>query len=108
MTEAPTWDLAGSVAVVTGGAGGIGRALGSRLAAEGCVVVLVDLDADCVRSAAHAIPNAVGMACDVGDRVAVQEMVDDVEAHVGPIGVYCSNAGISTHGGLGDDDDWDA
>ena len=101
-------ELRDAVAVVTGGAGGIGRALSSKLALEGCRVAVVDLDARAAEEAAGAIPGAIGLGADVGDRAAVRAMVEEVERRLGPIDVYCSNAGIATGGGLGEDDAWEA
>jgi NAD(P)-dependent dehydrogenase (short-subunit alcohol dehydrogenase family) len=101
------FELESAVAVVTGGAGGIGRALAARLAAEGCRVAVVDLDPDAAQGAAAEIPQAIGLAADVGDRSAVRGMIDEVEDRLGPIDVYCSNAGVATGGGLGEDDAWD-
>lgn len=101
------FEFSGAVAVVTGGAGGIGRALGLRLAAEGCRVALVDVDRDAAEQAATEIPDAIGLAADVGDRSAVRGMVEEVESRLGPIDIYCSNAGVATGGGLGEDDAWD-
>ena len=103
-----TFSLDRSVAVVTGGAGGIGRALAARLAAEGCRVAIVDLDAAAAEEAARAHPGAIGLAADVGERTAVANMVLEVENRLGPVDVYCSNAGIATGPALGDDGDWEA
>jgi NAD(P)-dependent dehydrogenase (short-subunit alcohol dehydrogenase family) len=100
-------NLDGTVAVVTGGAGGIGRALSARLAAEGARVAVVDLDRAAAERAAAALPGAVGLAADVGDSAAVRAMVDEVGSRLGPIDVYCSNAGIGGGRYLGDEDDWD-
>jgi NAD(P)-dependent dehydrogenase (short-subunit alcohol dehydrogenase family) len=100
------FELRGAVAVVTGGAGGIGKALGARLAGEGARVAMVDLDIDRAEVAASEVPGAVGLAADVGDSNAVRSMVEMVEARLGPIDVYCSNAGVASGGGLGDDADW--
>lgn len=101
------FDFSGAVAVVTGGAGGIGRALCSRLVEEGCRVAVVDLDASAAERTAAEVGAELGLGADVGDRSAVRGMVDEVESRLGPIDVYCSNAGIATGGGLGEDDDWD-
>lgn len=96
-----------TVAVVTGGAGGIGRALSASLSAAGCRVAVVDLDEGEAEAAAAEVAGAIGVAADVGDRSAVAEMVAEVERRLGPIDVYCSNAGVATSGGLGEDDDWE-
>jgi NAD(P)-dependent dehydrogenase (short-subunit alcohol dehydrogenase family) len=97
----------GAVAVVTGGASGIGRALAGRLGAEGSRVAVVDLNAGAAEAVAAEIPGAVGLAADVGDARAVRATVAQLEAQLGPIALYCSNAGIGTGGGLGDDEAWE-
>jgi NAD(P)-dependent dehydrogenase (short-subunit alcohol dehydrogenase family) len=100
-------NLDGAVAVVTGGAGGIGTALTARLAAEGTRVAVVDLDRGAAEAAAATVPGAIGLAADVGDGAAVRRLVDEVVARLGPIDVYCSNAGIGGGRDLGEDADWD-
>ena len=90
--------LKDSIAVVTGGASGIGRALAWRFNTEGarCVVV-VDIDADGARE----------VAAEVGGTA----MVADVSrgADVGPIDLFCSNAGVFVPGGVDlSDDRWEA
>ena len=94
-------DLRDKVVVVTGGAGGIGSALGRRFAAEGArAVVLADRDGVRAAEVAASIGlSARGVACDVGDDVAVAALIDDVETREGPIDLFCANAGIG--GGTG-------
>jgi NAD(P)-dependent dehydrogenase (short-subunit alcohol dehydrogenase family) len=104
MTE---FSFEGAVAVVTGGAGGIGRALAARLATEGVRVAIVDLDPRAAELVAAGLPGAIAVSADVGDRAAVRRMVDEVESALGPIDIYCSNAGIASGGGLGEDEAWD-
>ena len=99
-------ELAGNVAVVTGGASGIGAALAARIAGEGARVAVVDLDAARAEEAAASLPGALGLGVDVTDQAAVTAMVERVSAELGPIGLYCSNAGIGAGHGLGEDDDW--
>lgn len=102
------FELRGSVAIVTGGAGGIGRALCERLSAEGCRVAVVDLDRGRAEEVAAGIEGAIGFGADVGAPEAVREMVRSVESALGPIDVYCSNAGIAVGAGLGENSDWEA
>ncbi|MDQ6648768.1 MAG: SDR family oxidoreductase [Actinomycetota bacterium] len=89
--------LQDKVVVVTGGAGGIGAALGRRFAAEGARrVVLVDLDAGRAEQAATEVgTTARGVGCDVGDAAAVSALVEDVITQDGPIDLFCANAGIA-------------
>jgi NAD(P)-dependent dehydrogenase (short-subunit alcohol dehydrogenase family) len=74
-------EVAGKVVVVTGGAHGIGRALVERFEREGARVISVDIAGDAKR-------------VDVSDGKAVAALVEEVERDVGPIELFCSNAGI--------------
>jgi NAD(P)-dependent dehydrogenase (short-subunit alcohol dehydrogenase family) len=92
-------ELRDRVCVVTGGASGIGRALVERFAAEGArAVVAVDRDADGARAVAEAV-GGMGLGADVSRDAEVARVVDEVEARVGPIDLFCSNAGILLIGG---------
>ncbi len=93
--------------MVTGGASGIGKAMATRLAAEGSRIAIVDVRPGAAEAAAAEVPEAIGVTADVGDPAAVQEMVARVEADLGPVGIYCSNAGVGGGGGLGDDEGWE-
>ena len=100
----------GSIAVVTGGASGIGAALARRLATAGArAVVVVDLDHD----AASAVVDDLGgvghaRACDVSSAQQCEALIRDVETAVGPIDLLCSNAGIASGGGVDSPDEvWD-
>jgi NAD(P)-dependent dehydrogenase (short-subunit alcohol dehydrogenase family) len=95
-----------SVAVVTGGGSGIGFALARRLHEEGARVAVVDRSADAVEGAVDLLGGAVGVTADVTDEQAVRAMIGEVESRLGPIDIYCSNAGIATGPGLGDDEAW--
>lgn len=103
-------ELAGTVAVVTGGASGIGRALARRFAEEGArAVVVVDLDGAGAASVAAQLPSPVrlGFALNVTDEASVRAAAERIEREVGPIDVWASNAGVATGRGLGDNDDWE-
>lgn len=83
-----------SVVVVTGGASGIGRALCERFAREGARrVVVVDRDAERARAVASDI-DGVAMAADVTAQADVERVIDDTEREIGPIALFCSNAGV--------------
>ncbi|BCL12619.1 SDR family oxidoreductase [Micromonospora sagamiensis] len=102
--------LTDRIVVVTGGAGGIGAALGRRFAAEGATaVVLADLDADRVRAVADGIGPAVHpVAVDAADAEQVTALVADVERRYGRIDLFCANAGVATGQGLdAPDADWE-
>jgi NAD(P)-dependent dehydrogenase (short-subunit alcohol dehydrogenase family) len=85
------------VAVVTGGASGIGLGVGRRLAAAGHRVALLDLEADAVQKVAADL-GVGGYAADVSDRAAVDAALDAVRADLGPIAIMVTCAGIDTSG----------
>lgn len=99
--------LKDKVIVITGGASGIGLAMGRRFVAEGArAVVLADRDGDRARSEAQGI-NAHAETLDVAIEGAIEALVDAVEARHGPIDLFCSNAGITAVGGAElPDADW--
>ncbi len=99
--------LTGRVAVVTGGASGIGRALGRRFAREGARgVVLADLDAAGAQAVAEEIgAGAIGMGCDVSADEQVGELIARAESEYGPVDLFCANAGIGHGTGLDTPDD---
>jgi NAD(P)-dependent dehydrogenase (short-subunit alcohol dehydrogenase family) len=97
----------GAVAVVTGGAGGIGQALAAGLTAAGCRVAVVDLEPGRAEAVASGLEGAIALSADVGDQAAVRTMVEAVERQLGPVDIYCSNAGVGSGGGLGDDEAWE-
>jgi NAD(P)-dependent dehydrogenase (short-subunit alcohol dehydrogenase family) len=106
----PETSLVGSVVVVTGGASGIGHALAERFAVEGArAVVVADLDGERAAEVASRLACAVplGVELDVTDEDAVRAAAERIGSEVGAIDVWCSNAGLATAEGLGDDDDWD-
>jgi NAD(P)-dependent dehydrogenase (short-subunit alcohol dehydrogenase family) len=95
-------ELNGKVAVITGGSGGIGRAMARAFLDEGAkAVVLADLGSASVAQAAQAL-GCDGLACDVTDEGQVIALVRHTEARHGPIDLFCSNAGAGGPGVLTD------
>jgi 3-oxoacyl-[acyl-carrier protein] reductase len=106
--------LDGRVALITGGARGIGAATAARLAADGADVALLDLDADAAAQTAQEIAaktgrRSLGLGADVTDSEQVTAAVDRVAAELGPLGILVNNAGITRDNLLFKmtDDDWD-
>jgi rhamnulose-1-phosphate aldolase/alcohol dehydrogenase len=90
--------LAGRIALVTGAAGGIGKATAARLAGEGACVVIADLDLAKAQAAAADIGSAdvaVGIACNVTDEAAVTAAVDAAALAFGGLDLVVNNAGLS-------------
>jgi NAD(P)-dependent dehydrogenase (short-subunit alcohol dehydrogenase family) len=93
------YDVAGKVAIVTGGARGIGFAAAQALARRGAVVAIVDLDLDASERAAAQLPGAaLGFAADVTDRGALQRVVATVVGERGGVDVVVANAGVASRG----------
>lgn len=90
--------LAGQVALVTGAAGGIGRAVCARYLEEGARVLALDIDSAGAEAAiAGAGPDrAFALNCDVGDSAAVKAAVAQAVARFGGLTVLCTTAGGST------------
>ena len=77
--------FAGKVALITGGARGIGFAAAQTMAAEGARLALADINGDAAADAAARLPNAtVGLQCDVANEGAVRRLVEETEARLGP------------------------
>jgi 3-oxoacyl-[acyl-carrier protein] reductase len=93
---ANAFDLSGQVAIVTGGASGIGRACAARLHASGARVAIVDLVAEtAAREAASLGEGAIGVAADVTRSRDVDAAVARTEAELGPLDVMVCCAGIA-------------
>ncbi|GAA4910419.1 2,3-dihydro-2,3-dihydroxybenzoate dehydrogenase [Streptomonospora salina] len=105
--------IAGTVALVTGAARGIGRSVALRLAAEGAAVAAVDVDTDGLASLVADVHadgrGAAGHTVDVRDSAAVESLFDAVERDLGPIDHAVSVAGVLTTGDVADtpDADWE-
>ncbi|MBT8423505.1 MAG: SDR family oxidoreductase [Silicimonas sp.] len=88
-----------SIALVTGGAQGIGLASAEALAEDGHQIVVADINAEGVAAAAEALGGkAIGLVCDMGDPDAIAGMFNKVEADIGPVSVLVNNAGVAMPG----------
>ncbi|WP_428376754.1 bifunctional rhamnulose-1-phosphate aldolase/short-chain dehydrogenase [Lichenicoccus sp.] len=100
--------LAGKVALITGGAGGIGMATARRLADEGAAIVICDIDRDVLASCeaelrrSHGGDAAVGLWVDVTDEAAVAALHADAALAFGGIDICVSNAGIASAAAIED------
>jgi hypothetical protein len=96
------WLQAGNTAVVTGGAGGIGLEAARRFAATGMNVVLVDMKADALKSAASELSSLggkiVSVECDVANMAAMTALRDQVNQEFGAVHCLMNNAGIGRMG----------
>lgn len=106
-------DYTNKVAVITGGASGIGLATAKQLAARGAHLVLVDMQASALGPAAQAV-DAMGpgrvetRVCDVSDHAAMQTLADDVVKTLGGVHILFNNAGVAVGGPISEmsHDDW--
>ena len=88
--------LGGRTVVVTGAAGGIGRALALRCAADGARVAVTDIQADALERVGDSLgAGHVVVAADVSDSEAVSGLIDRVESELGPVEVFFANAGVA-------------
>jgi NAD(P)-dependent dehydrogenase (short-subunit alcohol dehydrogenase family) len=100
-------ELEGRIAIVTGGAGGLGRGIAERFVAEGARVVIADLNADAGKELAESLgPAAVFHATDVSDPEEVRGLVEFSLQSFGGLHVMVNNAGVSgtMHRSFLDDD----
>ena len=95
-------ELRDKIIVITGGSGGIGKAMARAFLREGAkAVMLADLNEGLVKQAAAEI-GCDGMACDVTNESQITALVETTETKHGPIDVFCSNAGAGGSGLLTD------
>lgn len=105
-------ELAGKAAFVTGGASGIGLALGRAFAEAGMKVMLADIESEALAAAVKSLhnftPDVRGVICDVADPASLERAAEASCEAFGNIHVVCNNAGVA--GGSGIDnislDDW--
>lgn len=95
-------DFQGKVAVVTGGASGLGRAMAQRFASEGMRIVLADVQQDALDRAVAAFSaaghTAIGVRCDVSQADQVDALRDAALQRFGRVHVICNNAGVAPGG----------
>jgi len=95
-------DLDGRVAVVTGGASGIGRGMAEAFAACGMKLVLADIEDEALDATVAALADdgadVIGVRCDVADAASVTAARDETLSHFGAVHVLCNNAGVGTGG----------
>ncbi|MFP6638766.1 MAG: SDR family NAD(P)-dependent oxidoreductase [Myxococcota bacterium] len=106
-------DLAGKVAVVTGGASGIGHAMATRFAAEGMKLVLVDVEIGPLTEAARAFAadgvEVLTQSLDVSDAAKMDALAEETLERFGAVHVVCNNAGVGSGGPIWDltTEDWE-
>ncbi len=106
-------DLSGRVAVITGGASGIGLATARRLAGEGMRIVLADVQQDALDVAVKELQGlgaeTLGVRTDVGDLKQVQTLADKTFAHFGTAHLVFNNAGVAIFGPIQEmkHEDWE-
>ncbi|MDA0961466.1 MAG: SDR family NAD(P)-dependent oxidoreductase [Proteobacteria bacterium] len=100
-------ELKDKIVVITGAASGIGRAMALRFKQEGTrQIICADLNGTGAQETAEMV-DGIAFEVNVGRPSEVTEMIDKIEAEVGPIDLFCSNAGISVAGGVEvPDEDW--
>jgi NAD(P)-dependent dehydrogenase (short-subunit alcohol dehydrogenase family) len=102
--ETPLRDFDGKTAFVTGGASGIGLALGRAFAEAGMKVMLADVEAGALDQALHNLSNhgnrVQGIRCDVGDAESVERAARATFDAFGNVHVVCNNAGVAAGGGI--------
>jgi NAD(P)-dependent dehydrogenase (short-subunit alcohol dehydrogenase family) len=97
-------ELAGRTAFVTGGASGIGLALGRAFAQAGMKVMLADIETEALAAAVETLrdsaPDISGVVCDVADPVSVERAAGACHEAFGNVHVVCNNAGVAAAGGI--------
>jgi NAD(P)-dependent dehydrogenase (short-subunit alcohol dehydrogenase family) len=89
-------DLSGKVAIVTGAAGTIGRAITQRLSENGAAVVVADIDAERAAAWAAQVPRAIACKLDISSRDSAEAAVTQTIARFGRLDILVNNAGVNT------------
>ena len=99
-------DFAGKVAVVTGGASGIGLGMATRFAAEGMRLVLADIEEEVLEAAAAGLrengAEVLTVQTDCGDAASMDNLAEQTLGHYGSVHVVCNNAGVGGRGRMWD------
>ena len=90
------FQLTGRIALVTGGASGIGEAICRVFSAAGAEVLIVDVDGDRARALAAELPGAQALVCDIADETAVNNLF----SNIAKLDILVNNAGIGLVGGI--------
>jgi NAD(P)-dependent dehydrogenase (short-subunit alcohol dehydrogenase family) len=94
-------NLTGRTVVITGAAGGIGSALARRCRAEGASVAATDREEAALRKLGEELGDGhLALPADVTDERQVRRLLATVEAELGPVDVFCANAGVAVGGAL--------
>jgi NAD(P)-dependent dehydrogenase (short-subunit alcohol dehydrogenase family) len=97
-------ELAGKTAFVTGGASGIGFALGRVFAQAGMKVMLADIETDALAAAVKSLrdvgPEVRGIRCDVADPISIEHAAKASYEAFGNVHIVCNNAGVAAGGGI--------
>jgi NAD(P)-dependent dehydrogenase (short-subunit alcohol dehydrogenase family) len=108
-----TPELSGKVAVVTGGGGGLGSALGRVFAQAGASIALLDIDEEAAKEKARALAGTfdvptTALRVDVGDTASLEAAALHVERSLGGCDILCANVGVQQFGSIDSltEDDW--
>jgi NAD(P)-dependent dehydrogenase (short-subunit alcohol dehydrogenase family) len=87
-------DMAGKVAIVTGGASGMGQIIARRLAGRGAKVAIFDVNDEALAATAQESANITALRCDISDRAEVESRVEEVISTLGPVELLVNAAAL--------------
>jgi NAD(P)-dependent dehydrogenase (short-subunit alcohol dehydrogenase family) len=93
-------EFVGKAAFVTGGASGIGLALGRAFAEAGCKIMLADIEKPALASFSGSGREIRGVICDVADPASVDAAAEATFSALGNVHILCNNAGVGARGGI--------